>query len=499
MADSGGITIVGLGPGSPGALPLGSLEALQGSGRKMVRTEIHPVVPWLRAQGIHLEALDWAYRQGNSFAEVYRMIADHVLQAAARGETVIYAVPGHPAVAEASVPLITQGARELGIGLTSGPGSSALDAVLAATGLDPIHGLEILSAEELDQLRPTGQRAVLLLQLYDRQVASAAKLALLDNYPADFPVTVVRSAGIPGEERRVTVPLHELDHLEWIDHLTSACLPPLAPAAAPRHSLAPLVTVVTRLRGQGGCPWDREQTHRSLRPYVIEEAFEVADALDSEEMHNLREELGDLLLQIALHSVIAEEEGEFDIDGVVRSITEKMIRRHPHVFGGESVSSSREVLLKWETLKAAERNGAGPASLLEQVPVGLPALQRAYKLGRLASQVGFDWGRAEDAWAKLEEELAEFKAALRSGEGNREKVAEELGDLLFSVTNIARFLDVEPEAALGSAIRKFMDRFGFIEREARRLERNLRDMTLQEMDRLWDQAKEHPRKGKAHE
>lgn len=247
------------------------------------------------------------------------------------------------------------------------------------------------------------------------------------------------------------------------------------------------VDIVHKLRSPEGCPWDREQDHRTLRPYVLEEAAEVADAIDSGEPAKLREELGDLLLQIVLHAAIGEENGEFTLDDVARDVSAKMIRRHPHVFGDVTVSGADEVVRNWDAIKKTEHGHQEPTSVLAGVPADLPALLRARKTQSKAARVGFDWPVVEQAMAKIPEELAELTAAYASGD--RDTIEDELGDLLFAVVNVSRFLEVDPEGALARTTRKFSNRFRHIEETARQAGRRLEDMTLAEMDELWEEAK----------
>lgn len=245
--------------------------------------------------------------------------------------------------------------------------------------------------------------------------------------------------------------------------------------------------IVRALRAPGGCPWDRKQDHRTLRPFVLEEACEVAEAIDTGEPAKLREELGDLLLQIVLHSVIGEENGTFGLDDVARDISAKMIRRHPHVFADVKVSGTEDVLRNWDEIKRAEKGDAAPKSVLEGIPADLPALMRAEKMQVKAARVGFDWPEVEQAMEKIPEELAELTAAYHSGD--RDTIEEEIGDLLFAVVNVARFLEVDPEGALARTTRKFSARFRHIEESARRAGKRLEDMSLDEMDALWEEAK----------
>src|SRR4051812_12037955 len=246
--------------------------------------------------------------------------------------------------------------------------------------------------------------------------------------------------------------------------------------------------VVAKLRGPGGCPWDREQTHATLRGGLLEEAYEVVAAIDSRDDENLREELGDLLLQVIFHSQLAAEEERFGFDDVAREIAEKLVRRHPHVFGAESAETSAAVLVKWDEIKRAEKGAAGEASLLDGLPVGLPALLHAHKVQKKAAKVGFDWTDAPPILAKVREEIAELEEAIASG--SAAEVEGELGDLLFSVVNLTRHLHVEAEVALSGSTQKFSSRFRAMEALARERGLELGKMTLEEMDVLWEEVKQ---------
>lgn len=257
-----------------------------------------------------------------------------------------------------------------------------------------------------------------------------------------------------------------------------------------------LVAVMERLRAPGGCPWDREQTYGSLARYLLEEAYETFDAIQAAEetgkIEELREELGDLLLQVIFHSTIGKEREEFTIDEVVGGVTQKLVLRHPHVFGDAKLARAQDVLDNWDKLKADERAASGKGekvkdSLLDDVPVHFPALIEALKLTSKAAKKGFDWKEVDDIFAKLDEEVSELREAIRTKDD--ENAAEEIGDLLFVVANLARRLGVEPETALKQTNRKFRRRFGFVEKEIKASGKDLDDATLEEMDALWNAAK----------
>ena len=251
-------------------------------------------------------------------------------------------------------------------------------------------------------------------------------------------------------------------------------------------NLEELVRIMAALRGEKGCPWDREQTAESLKPFIVEEAYEILDAIDERNPDLIKEELGDLLFQIVFQCRIAEEKGEFGIGDVIEGIGKKMTSRHPHVFGGSDIRTSEEVLVKWDEHK--KREGKQRESILEGIPKTLPALLRARKLQDRAAKVGFDWEKIDDVLSKLDEEVAEFKQAVRSRKETA--IEDELGDILFMIVNISRFIGVNPEEALRKTISKFISRFRYIEMAAAERGEKLADMSLAEMDALWDKAKE---------
>lgn len=247
-----------------------------------------------------------------------------------------------------------------------------------------------------------------------------------------------------------------------------------------------LLNIMEKLRGDGGCPWDKEQTRESLKPFILEEAYELIEAIESGDPEKMKEELGDLLFQIVFQCQVAKERKEFEISDVIEKITKKMITRHPHVFGEAEYRTSAEVIVQWEEQKKLE--GKRRESILEGVPEALPSLLRAHRLQNRAASVGFDWNKVGDALKKLDEELKEFKKALETKEKN--EIGEELGDILFMLVNVSRFIGVNPEDALRKTIAKFISRFRYIEMKAADNGRKLSDMTLSEMDKLWEEAKD---------
>jgi len=249
-----------------------------------------------------------------------------------------------------------------------------------------------------------------------------------------------------------------------------------------------LIEIMKKLRGPGGCPWDREQNKESLKPYVIEEAYEVVEAIDSGDVSEIKEELGDLLLQVVFLSELAEEAGEFKIDDVITAISEKLVRRHPHVFADGTSETSEEVLKSWASIKVDEKKEKGKKSILDGVPYHMPALLRAHRISEKAARVGFDWNQIDEVFKKLEEELGEFEEAVASKDVA--KVEDELGDVMFALVNISRFVEVNPEEALKKTIGKFISRFNYIEEGLERGGVDIREASLEKMEGLWNEAKE---------
>ncbi|MCC5466839.1 nucleoside triphosphate pyrophosphohydrolase [Pelosinus baikalensis] len=480
----GEITIVGLGPGSFGLITVETLELLKTAEKLLLRTAKHPTVAAMLERGIAFTSYDYVYEEKTSFEEVYETIAHDCLRQAALGKKVVYAVPGSPLVAEKTVMLIRQLAGEQGIAVRILPGMSFLEVLYTRLAIDPIEGITVLDAADLASLPPELMTALVVTQVYNHYVASEAKLVLMEYYPDDYEVIVVKNLGLP-DEQLLTVPLFEMDRVQEIDHLTSVYVPRRS-TAVKRFSLDPILDVMAKLRSNEGCVWDIEQTHSSLRRYIVEEVYEVLEAIDLQQGELLCEELGDLLLQIVFHARIAEEAKVFTMQQVIDGISEKMIRRHPHVFGDTSVRDAGEVVLNWDAIKKQEHGHERP-SVLDGIPKGLPSLMRAYKLQAKAAKVGFDWDRIEPVWDKIYEELEELKDACAQGQAINMEA--ELGDVIFSIVNLARFLKIDGEVALNTTNNKFRRRFLYIEKVMKEKKLKWENMSLKQLDFLWEEAK----------
>ena len=479
------ITVVGLGPGSWKHLTQEGIETLERAEKVFLRTEKHPIVADLRARGIKYSCFDNLYNKGTTFEEVYSQIAQSLVEEARKGD-LVYAVPGNPAVAETSYYLLRDLGKEKGIKIHTVPGMSFLDMVYARLGIDPVKGLQVFDGLQLKGIRIDSGRDLIITQVFDRLVASEVKLVLMERYPAEHTLWVVRAAGVEDREIIENIPLYRLDRLPYIDYLTSIYIPAVS---SPGYDMQDLIEIMRKLRGEGGCPWDREQEHQSLKPYLLEEAYEVLEAIEKKDTRLLREELGDLLFQVVFHAHIADEEGNFSFDGVVDGICRKLVRRHPHVFGDKRAKDSDGALDKWEASKRREKGITGYTGMLREIPETLPSLMRSYKVQQKAALAGFDWDRIEDVLEKVKEELVELEEVYKSG--NMSRIKEELGDLLFAVVNLARFEGVRPELALRETTEKFIERFGFIEEMARNDGIGIKNMSLEQMEELWQMAKVH--------
>jgi len=342
------ITIVGLGAGDLAQLPLGVYRLLTSAEHVFLRTEEHPVVAELAAEGLTYTAFDEVYEQHETFEGVYEAITKKLIEASKQG-AVVYAVPGHPMVAERVVQLLLESDVEVDIK----GGKSFLDDAFASLQIDPIEGFQLLDATDFTRSELCFHHHTIFCQVYDATVASHVKLELLEVLPHDHEVFVVTAVG-SAEEVVTKVVLHELDHEASLNNLTSVYVPPVAKEAL-KHEFSFLREVIRTLRGPDGCPWDQAQTHESLAKNLIEETQELLEAIDGDDDENLVEELGDVLLQVVLHAQIGEDAGWFNMDDVVRGLSEKLIRRHPHVFGDVKASSPEEALAVWKKMKEEEK------------------------------------------------------------------------------------------------------------------------------------------------
>jgi tetrapyrrole methylase family protein/MazG family protein len=482
MSESG-ITILGLGPGDPQLITRQTWSVIDSLHELYVRTKQHPVIEYLKP-GLQLYSFDYLYEQADSFASVYQQITEKILELGKREGGVAYAVPGNPFVAEITSLEITRRAKQMEIPVRVLTGTSFLEPIVIALELDPFQNVVLIDALELADLHvppfPPSQAAI-IAQIYSAMVASDVKLCLSSVYPDETPVKLIHAAGTP-HQLIEEIALFEIDRSPNTGLLTSLFIPSLGTDT----SFEAFQEIVARLRAPDGCPWDKEQTHSSLRPFLLEETYELISALDENYPQKIREELGDLLLQILLHSQIGSEEGEFTIHDVLQGINRKIVHRHPHVFGTVEADDSQTVVRNWELIKQEERavNGQANASALDSVSPILPALSQASQYQQRAARVGFDWENIEGVWEKVFEELEEVKAA-----NNKRRREEELGDLLFVITNLARWYQVDAETALRGSNGRFYKRYAYMEEFARQKAKSISEYSLNELDEIWERAK----------
>lgn len=466
---------------TPQTISVAALERCKNARMLYVQTERTPCVLPLTQSGLRIQSMDDLYETAEDFDALNAAIADRLLSACAGGDTV-YAVPGG-GTGEALCKL-SQLAKEAGIRVELLPGAGFAQAAMAASGLAGDR-LTIAAANSLPgTLSPFVPLAV--EELDTRIRAGEVKLALLEYYPDEHPVRLC----VMGENGAYTVrelQLLELDRQGDDSYAATTVLlvPPAELLQLSRFGYSELERVMHRLRAPGGCPWDREQTHESLKKTMIEECYETIDAIDRNDDAGLCEELGDVLLQCVFHAEIAQEQGRFYGRDVTTGIVQKLIYRHPHIFGTSRADTADAVVVKWEQLKKTEKHFDTQSDVLRAVPKTLPALMRAYKLQKKAAQVGFDWENADQAFPKLAEETEELSRAMR-GDGD---IAEEVGDLLFAAVNVARLLHLEPEQVLSDSCEKFTARFCAMEELALANGRSLDTMTLPEQDELWKTVK----------
>ena len=478
------LKIMGLGPGAYEALTIGALKELKNNKNIYFRTEKHPTVDFLKDEGIKFESYDHAYEKYDSFDDVYKYIAEDLITKIKDDEDLIYAVPGHPLVAEKSVINLIELCKENNIQYEVLPAVSFVDAMMEALQVDPIEGVKIIDAFDMKNQILDKRVGTIITQVYNNFIASEVKLRLLEGYEDDTEIIFVRAAGVEGLESIRKIPLYELDWQEDIDYLTSIYIPK---DLGNKKDFQDLLDIIETLRNPGGCPWDREQTHESLKSALLEECYEVIDAIENEDEDALIEELGDVLLQVVFHASIGKEDGYFDIMDVIGGISNKMINRHPHVFGNEEANTSEQVLVNWDEIKKEEKGIKTLTEEMQNIAKSLPAATRAYKVQKKAKKVGFDWDDVNCAMDKVKEELNEIKEVYNCED--KSIIEGEVGDLLFACINVARFLEVDGELALDKTIKKFINRFSYIENEAIKNNKNLKDMTLEEMDKLWEEAK----------
>ncbi|MEX0846441.1 MAG: nucleoside triphosphate pyrophosphohydrolase [Ilumatobacteraceae bacterium] len=478
------VTVVGLGPGDDRWITTHTLGLIEATPVRFVRTRRHPSAHLV---GPDATSFDDVYDAADTFTDVYTTIVERLVAAATEHGHVLYAVPGSPLVLERTVGRLRADER---IECTIAPAISFLDLAYERLGIDPVEtSIKLVDGHQFALAAAGYGGPMLVAHTHANWVLSDIKLAV-ESATGDEPVIILQRLGTP-DEAVIHTTWAELDRTVEADHLTSVYVPSLgAPVGAELVRFHELARVLRER-----CPWDQEQTHRSLVKFLLEETYEVVDAIEGLDADDpttddhLVEELGDLLYQIEFHATIAEQEGRFTMADVAQQVHDKLVRRHPHVFppeGGDlvEVADADEVVSNWDAIKRTEKQRN---SVFDGVPTSQPSLSYAYAVQRKASKVGFDWPDVGGALPKIAEEAAEIVDAMTNG--TTADVADELGDLLFAVVNVARHLGVEPEAALRAATRKFRSRFEGVESLARERGIDLLAADLATLDALWDEIK----------
>lgn len=482
-----GVTVVGLGSGDPSQFTREVWETLGQAGELYLSYGPGHLKERLPSS-LMLSTFEGAMADQPSTAEVGQALTERLIQLGSRPEGVVWGVPGDPLQEEPWLALLRREAEVHGLPVHVLPGMSLAAAALNAAGLEAPSGLFVMDAAQLAACHHPPfppDRLSAIVRLADSHLAAMVQSVLLNQYPAAHVVVLVRSA--EGETPAVTrLTVEKLGQTENLNAFSILLVPELDEAGA----LETFQDTVARLRAPGGCPWDREQTHETLRTHLLQEAYEVLAAIDAGDRAGLEEELGDLLLQLVMQAQIATEEGAFRMADVIGGINSKLIRRHPHVFGEVDVEGVAEVLHNWEALKEAERAKAGNGQgALDGVPSSLPSLAQSDELQARAARVGFDWPRIKGVKDKITEEIAEVEAA----ENPADKEAE-FGDLLFALVNLARWMEVDAESALRAANQRFRRRFAGVEARARDQGRRMVDMDIDELETLWQAAKAEERR-----
>lgn len=480
----GKIFIIGLGPGNVDSLTLGAIKRINSGDKNFLRTEKHPTIDYFKSHQISYKSYDYIYDSEDEFVRVYEKIVDELIKESSIYGDINYYVPGNPMVAEKTVEILLK--KDIEIEIISG--MSFIEPLIELVKRDPIHGLKIVDGTTFNSQIVDINSDMIITQVYNQRILIDLKIILSEIYGDDFYIWVIHRAGIEGEEEVNNIPIYQLDRIQEVGHLTSVYLPKIEEDDRKVFDFNDLMGIMKVLRSEDGCPWDLEQTHKSIRQSVIEEAYEVVDAIDKDDIDNLIEELGDLLLQVIFHCQIASDEGEFNLTEVTSGLANKLIYRHPHIFLEKNVDNSNEVVYNWNKLKDSKRGYKDLTDKLKDLP-SLPALLKSTKIQDRAADAGFDWEDIQGPLDKIVEEYHEVLDAMdKFGEGH-ERVEEEIGDLIFAVVNVSRFLNVNPEVALNRTNNKFVKRIQIMELEAKKMGKQLDEMDLQQMDALWNQAK----------
>lgn len=482
------LTIAGMGTGGIDSLTLGLVDAVRSANNLIVHTTKHPAYDYFLKQGFKIETLDSAYEDAEDFDHLCKLICDIVLNSVKKHEETCMLLIGQGlwehTFCQPMMDMIRNiGAKVTLIGGISGASTAIAKAIEAGVSVEGARTMQTVFASQIEGFRPNVDEMLVIQEIDGMMMSASVKLWLSEYYPDEYQVFVVGENG-SSIARKISV--MEIDRICG-DHNTIVVVLPIDILQRERFDFNALVDIMYRLRSPSGCPWDAEQTHDSLKRYLIEETYEVLEAIDNKDDVALYDELGDVLLQIVFHACIAKQESSFDDRDVTTAVCEKMIRRHPHVFGNVFAKTPNDVKVKWEEIKRDEKSVVNQSDVLKGVSRHLPALMRSEKVQDKAAQVGFDWDCALDALKKVFEEAKELDVEIRAKDHQR--IIEELGDLLFAVVNTARLAKVDAEQALIKATDKFIDRFSDMEGLASEKGLKLEEINLDHLEELWQAVK----------
>jgi tetrapyrrole methylase family protein/MazG family protein len=468
------ITVLALGPGSPDLLTIGALKQMKSARIVILRTARHPAVPFLKEEGIRMESLDGLYDESADFNAFTEAAAGRLLYLAERS-ALTYAVPdpGH----DETVRLLV---RKAGEKVRLLPGVPLETPLLLRHGLNQ----QVLVSSATGLTVHNAQQLLAVVELDNKALAGEVKLKLLTKYGEAADVMFYPPSKAL-ERKGLLMQLVDLDRQLRYDHTCGFVIFPTPLLDRTRFDAEDLLAIMRRLRARDGCPWDHEQTHQSLAKHLVEEANEAACALLDSDWAAAVDELGDVFLQLAFHAVIGEEQGTMTWEDMLQAVCQKLIRRHPHVFGEGKARTAEEALSSWNDVKKQERGSAPVGERMAEVPRGLTPLMRAEKVQKIAAKVGFDWAKPEEALDKVLEEAQELMEALKTGRN----VPEELGDLLFSVVNIARMMELSADQTLHYATEKFISRFSWMEKTVNSDKKSLDLLTINEIGVYWERSK----------
>lgn len=477
------INIIGLGFGDISDLTMKSINLLEDHSN-FFRTDKSPIIKYLKEKEIDFLSYDKIYENEKDFDKVYNIIADDLIEKAKKYTIINYCVPKTPALFDKVTEILLEDKSKTGVEIEIFNNGGFLEKVYDILERPITNNIKIIDGLSIKPTDLDINSDLIIFGIYDNIIASEVKIYLEEVYDGEYTIEVIND--FLDKNKLFSIPLYKLDRLEEYNHNTIIYISKIKNEKK-MHDMNNLIDIMERLRSKDGCEWDNAQTHESLRGYLIEEAYEVVEAIDNNDVDLLEEELGDLLLQIIFHSQIAREEGYFNIWNVINGISNKMIYRHPHVFSDISTKNVDEINYNWDKLKNKSKGIKSTTESMLSIPKDFPTLLKAYKIQKKAAKVGFDWDYKEQAYQKIKEEITELKIAI--DENTFDDIEDEFGDLLFAIVNFARFLEVNPQTALNRTINKFIYRFKYIEDTILGSGKKLEETSLKDMDKLWNEAK----------